>query len=363
MKKAIFHMWSLAFALACATSCQNGSVEHISSTRLVILQKIPMAGNKFDENFKATLELLYPHECHDTVFIQEQVFLERIDLAVPYKHEFSIPRSLMRDFFGSNNPDKKRALREELFFFGDTCFERNPDKPFLTDTLTSKADQSKAISGYLSGNRKNSLVYLVSTDTLCKDYLIGGAIKEVHNDYAKLNCRIVEDLRRKTKEELINTTVILIVLPLEINDTATIPAEQDTISLVKNQQKSRPVKSTSISAKKPQKPGPASANHGKSYGCPPDSVVSSINKHRNAIITEFRNLLHYVATTSDDADLKRKFKEDAYAEIHKIPKVSIEGIAGNDLQKFLNSGFGQSVIVTPVRDPCKVITGVRIGEW
>jgi hypothetical protein len=161
--KNIFHLVVfLVSGLAVTTSCQNGSVEHIGATKLVILQKVPYVDKSLDENFKATLELLYPHACHDTVFIQDQIFLERIDLKASSKHEFVVPPSLLRDFFGSNNPDKKRALRESLFYLGDTCFERKPGKQLLAETEISPENQPKVIGDYLTRNRKDALVYLVS---------------------------------------------------------------------------------------------------------------------------------------------------------------------------------------------------------
>lgn len=330
---------SLLFAgLVLMTSCQKGDIEHIGETRLVMLQPIPMIDHKFDENFRATLELLYPHECHDTVFIQEQIFLERIDLPVPVKREFVIPPKLWRDFFGSNNPDAKRALREDLFYFSDSSFEKNPDRQFLLDSTANGKDQSKVIGDYLLRNRKNSLVFLISNDTLCKKFAIGGVFKDVHNNFAKLNCLIVSELRKKPREELRNTTVILMVIP---------PARMDTAS-------------NHIKIRNPLiYPGTL---HGKGATCPPDSVVNTINKHHQAVIREFRNLLHYIATTSTDDTLKKMYREDAWSEIHKIPGVKIEGIPGNDLHKFLNSGFSKNIIILPVNDQCKVITGILISE-
>jgi hypothetical protein len=249
----------------------------------------------------------------------------------------------MRDFFGSNNPDKKKALREELFYLGDSCFEKSPDKQFLVDSSISVADQSKVIGNYLSRNRKNSLVYLVSNDTLLKKYVIGGVARTVHHDFAKLNCMIVSELRKKAREELIRTMVILIVIPQEPEDTSSIIPIANTTS-------PRATKKMASAIIKHRAGGP----------CPSDTEVNNTNKHHSAIIREFRNLLHYIATTNSDASLKSTYQADAYMEIHKIPGVRIEGIPDNDLRKFLSSGFSASVSVSPVYDPCRMIAGIRI---
>jgi hypothetical protein len=353
MNKTIFPVIFLLAVPFIMTSCQNDTIEHIGETRLVILQQVPRIENKFDENFRAMLELLYPHVCHDTAFIQDRIFLERIDLSAPYTREFIIPQSLVRDFFGSNNPDKKRALREELFYLSDSSFEKNPGKQFLTDSPISHINQSKAIGAYLMRNRNNAMVYLISSDTLHKKYETGGVSREVWTDFARLNCKIVADLRKKSKEELLNTTVILVAIPPEIIDTTANPVRPDTICSPKKHNISKgrvdPASRTEVSKR--------AGSH-----CPPDSVVNRINKKRTSIMTEFRNLLHYIATTQDDADLKAKYKEDAYSEIHKIPQVTIDGIPDHDLRKFLNSGFSRNVAVSPVTDHCGVIAGIRISE-
>lgn len=346
MYRTIYLLGCWMAGLLLGSSCQNGSIDHIGGVRVVLLEKIPIIENRFDEDFKATLEMLYPFQCHDTTFIQDQVFLERIDLKVPYKREFSIPPSLMRDFFGSNNPDKKKALREEQFYIGDSCFELSPDKQFLTDSEISVADQSKAIGNYLSRNRKNSLVYLVSNDTLLKKQVIGGVARTVHHDLAKLNCMIVSELRKKAREELIRTMVVLIVIPRETGDTSSIVAITDTTA-------PRATRKLASGIIKHRAGGP----------CPSDTEVNNANKHHSAIIREFRNLLHYIATTSSDASLKSTYQADAYMEIHKIPGVRIEGIPDNDLRKFLSSGFSPSVSVVPVYDDCRMIAGIRIDGW
>jgi len=337
----ILPMILVPFVFFILASCQNGYVGHIAGARLVTVQKIPMAENKFDENFRAMLELLYPYECHDTAFIQDQVFLERIDPDVPFKREFVIPPTLLRDFFGSNNPDKKRALREDLFFLGDSSFEKKTDRQFFTDSRVTKQDQYRLIGAYLLRNRKNALVYLVSNDTSGKTCEIGGVDRKIHNDLAKLNCTIVSDLRKKSSEELLHTTVILVVIPPEVKDT------------MKN--KPEPKASSGVIRRKDYRQGTGAR-------CPADSVVSKMNKQRNSVIREFRNLLHYIATTITDETLKRTYREDAAREIYKIPGVSIEGIPDNDLGKFLNSGFSRNVLVTPVSDPCNLIVGIRITQ-
>ena len=350
MNKTIFLIGLLPVGLLFMASCQNGSIEHIAGARLVILQQIPLVETRFDENFKATLELLYPYECHDTVFIQEQIFLERIDLPVPFKREFLIPPNLMRDFFGSNNPAKKRALREELFYLSDTAFEKKPDRQFLTDSQISSTTPAELIGDYLSRNRTNAFVYLMSNDTTCNNYEIGGVAREVHHDPAKLNCRIVSDLRKKTKEELIHTTVIVVLIPPEIR------AEKSAV-----EQPASTVNDRRQPAGASDDPASHKGNHRKiGSACPSDSVISNINRQRLVIIQEFRNLLHYIATTSKDKALKDSFREDAWKEIHKIPEVRIEGIPDNDLTRFLSSDFTRNVMVSPVNDRCLVIEGIRI---
>jgi hypothetical protein len=342
-------------------SCQNGSVERIGATRLVLLQQIPLVENRFDENFKAALELLYPHECHDTVYIQDRIFLERIDLKTPFKREFIIPPSLLRDFFGSNNPDKKRALREELFYFSDTSFEKSPDKQFLTDPEVDRIDHAKAIGDYISGIRKNDVVYLISNDTLYKKFETGGIIREVHNDFAKLNCRIVADLRKKSKEDLVNASVILIVIPPEITDPVSNYSLQEKRALPAGHQASAGHKNGKTSAGASGNERRQGIFTGSGSQCPPDSMIVSINKQRHSVIMEFRNLLHYIATTRRDDTLKNTYRKGAFNEIHKIPEVKIEGLPDNGLDEFLHSDFSGNLIVSPVRDQCEVIIGVRIN--
>ncbi len=332
--------------LLLVVSCNNGSVDHINSSTLVIVQKIPVVEKKIDENFKAALHLLYPVQCHDTAFIQDQIFLERIDLKVPFKREFVIAPKLWRDFFGSNNPDAKKSLRENLLYLGDTCFEKNPDRPFLTESMIRGEDQPKVIGDYLSRNGKNALVYLISADTAMKTYEINGSAREVFGDFAKLNCKIVSLLRGKTREELNNTSLILVLIPPPGTvDTAT-GSLQDSIRMVKKGKKLPAIKTAVIPV--------------KNTSCPPDSVVNRINKQNNLIINEFRNLLHYIATTNDD-ELKKWYRQDADEELHKIPGLKIEGIPGH-LPEFLNSGFPKNVKVAPILNNCRVIIGVRIGE-
>ncbi|MCX6269363.1 MAG: hypothetical protein NTW16_18755 [Bacteroidetes bacterium] len=353
MIRTIFLMGFLPAGLFFTASCENGSIEHMGDTRLVLLQKVPVVETRFDENFKAALELLYPHECHDTVFIQDRIFLERIDLTVPFKREFIIPPSLMRDFFGSNNPDKKRALREDLFYLSDTSFEKKPDKQFITDSLISTTEPAKLIGDYLARNRSNSLVYLMSNDTNCNNYEIGGAAKSVYHDAAKLNCRIVTDLRKKSREELLRTTVIVVIIPPEILETE--PGLEQVASAADNRHK--------LVRGAVEPAGPKGYHKTTGSACPPDSAIAKINRQRLAIIQEFRNLLHYIATTSKDKALKDSFREDAWKEIHKIPQVRIEGIPGNDLSGFLKSDFTRNVVVSPINDRCQVIEGIRITGW
>jgi len=351
MKKAMLQILSLAFIIAVTASCRNDSIGHIGATKLVIMQPIPVTDNRFDENFRAVLDLLMPHRCHDTAFIQDQIFLERIDLEMPYRREFAIPPKLWRDFFGSNNPDKTKALREDMLYFHDTCFEKNTDKQFLTESLTGSTGYADIICRYLSRNRKNSLVYLVSADTMRKTFHAGNFSGEVNSDLARLNCRIVGDLRNKPAEELAGLNVILILIPPEANDTL-----QHQVSVEKTavRHAAAPPPVQAIATKKPVIAGIP----GKNARCAPDSVISRINSERNAIINEFRNLLHYIATTTDD-DLTRKYRADADREIRRIPGVRIEGIAGN-LGDFLNSGFSKQVKVLPLTDHCNMITGIRI---
>jgi hypothetical protein len=320
------------------TSCQNGSVDHVGASRLVILQQIPMVEQQFDGNFRAVLDMLYPLQCHDTAFIQDQVFLERIDLTTPYRREFIIPPKLWRDFFGSNNPEKKKSLREDLFYLSDSSFEKNPDRLFLADRKDGTFDQEKILGEYLWRNRNNSMVYLVSSDTVCNSFGTGPARREVHHDLARLNCRIVEDLKKKTREELMNTTVILVLIP---------PRTEDSVL-----HKQAPKAGMSRT--------PGNKTSGKSPACPPDSVVTKTNKQNLSIISEFRNLLHYIATTRDD-ELKRKYREDAEWQIRRIPEVSIAGINGS-LNAFLNSGFSQQVKVSATHNGCGVISGIKIDE-
>ncbi|MDP1621222.1 MAG: hypothetical protein Q8M08_02675 [Bacteroidales bacterium] len=339
MNKTSLLIACMLAGLVLFTSCRNEYVAHVGATNLVLLEQIPVVENKFDVNFKASLELLYPHECHDTTFIQEQIFLERIDLKMPFKREFVIPTSLLRDFFGSNNPDKKKTLREELFYFSDTCFEKTPDKQFLLESPSDPTSQSRIIGDYLSRNRKNSVFYLISNDTMVKNYTIGRVATEVFHDPAKVNCRIVSDLRKKAGKELSNTTVLIILIPPVIRDSAT---------------RNSPLASFDTDH-------PKGIRGGKGSPCPPDSVVKKINKHHISVIQEFRNLLHYIATTNKDDTLRRIYREDAYREIHKIPGLKIDGIPGNDLNEFLNSGFSRTPVVSPISDHCKVIIGIRIS--
>jgi|GEM_PF-2420713 len=323
------------------TACNEGYVGHIGATRLVILQPVPMAGNKSEENFRGTLELLCPHECHDTAFIQERVVLERIDLATPAAKEFVIPQNLVRDFFGSRNPGKKRALREDLLFYGDSAFEKHPGKAFLDTASVTGLDYLKTIGDYLARNRKNALVYFLSSDTLVTTFAAGGIERPVWHDPARLNCRIVADLRKKTPEELAAATVIIILLPPGTDETGSRSAPK------RNRQSGT---------------APGREGYPKGAPCPPDTVVDKLNIHHNAVIREFRNLLHYIATTKTDDTLRRIYRDDAWNEINKIPGLVVQGVPGNDLRRFLWSGFSANISVTPVVDLCGVITGVRFGQ-
>jgi hypothetical protein len=360
MKQKKLQAISCFLGLVVATSCQNGSIEHIAATKLVIVKEIPVVENKFDEDFKAVLDLLYPHECHDTVFIQDQVFIERIDLKIPVKHEFVISPSLLRDFFGSNNPDKKAALREDLMYNSDSAFEKRPDSRFLSVSQAGREEQAKAIGDYLSRNRKNALVYFVGSDSLCKTFPTGSTLREVYFDYARLNCRIVEDLKRKNREELAATTVVLVLVPSQIDDSTAERQFEDNASPASTPQQKPVFKSLKETPENSKTRVQQTKSPGMSAKCPPDSTVERLNRQYVAIITEFRNLLHYIATTSNDAELLRKYRDDAFAEIHRIPQVVIEGIKDKDLGRFLNSGFRKDVSVTALTNRCKLIVGVRI---
>ena len=342
MINRLIQIVALAAMLAWVAACQNGSVEHLGTARLVILEPIPVTEGKFDEDFRASLELLYPFECHDSVFIQDQVFLDRIDLKPNVTKEFAVASNLLRDFFGSNNPGKKQALREVLFYHGDTCFEKKPGAPFLEATQSCPDTWPALIGDYLSRNRKNSLVYLFSEDTLCVTYPVRGREQVVHHDVARLNCRIVSDLREHAPKALIEMTVIILVIPSGDPEPGQPLLSQDEGSL-------------------PPMPGKrAGKEAGRLTSCPPDSAIVRVNKERRAIITEFRNLLHYIATSSD-AELKRKYREDARAEIYRIKDVIIEGIPRNDLTGFLNSPFSKMITVDATYDRCGQISGVHIG--
>jgi hypothetical protein len=273
------------------------------------------------------------------VFIQERVFLERIDLETPFRHEFSVTPNLLRDFFGSKNPDKIRALREEMLFTGDSALEQKPDPLLLTASRVEREDFSRLIGAYVARNRNNTLVYLAGSDTTCAWFPAGRDTMKVYHDHAKLTCSIVSALREMSREELAVTTVIVILVPpgaAEEADAFTVPER--------------------AAGKGHQKPMKRAAGR----GCLPDSVVLALNMERQQVITAFRNLLHYIATTTGDAELKRKFREDAWAALRTIPDVEVEGIPGNDLHRFLYSDFGSEVSVTPITDRCRLICGVRI---
>jgi hypothetical protein len=323
-----------------ASSCQNGNIEHVGTARLVILEPVTMADKKFDENFRAAMELLYPFQCHDSVYIQDRIFLERIDLETPYRREFMIPPSLVRDFFGSNNPAKKQSLREDLFFLSDTSFEIRPDTQFLLPTHAEPGMYPRMIGEYLTRNRKSALVYFFSFDTLIRNFPAGGTFRDVYHDIAKLNCRIVSDLRVLPVSDLPGTSVIILIIPQNTTDTAATDYPQG---------------SRNNSSAKQRREG-----FSGSKGCQADTAILRINRERTAIITEFRNLLHYIATTTLDDELKRKYRYAAWAKIGQIPGAVTEGIPGNDLGMFLNSGFSRNVKVYPVFDHCRMIKGVHI---
>jgi hypothetical protein len=184
---------------------------------------------------------------------------------------------------------------------------------------------------------------MFSEDTLCNSYLVSGRAHAVFHDPARLNCRIVSDLREFPARVLAGLTVILLVIPPGNQDSATLPVADE-------------------SGGSPSVPGKirgGAAGRG-SAACPPDSVTRRINRERQAIITEFRNLLYYIATTSD-AELKRKYREDAVAVISRIKDATVEGIPGRDLAGFLNSGFSRNVTVDAAYDRCGQIGGVYIG--
>jgi hypothetical protein len=326
----------LVIGVILAISCVNGSVEHIRDTRLVILQPIPVADDRLDENFMAMLELLYPHQCHDTAFIQDKIILERIDLPVPYKREFTTHPGQFEAFITRNNPEKQRELRTNLFYNSNNSFENYPDRQFFSDPPGSEMSLSNTIGNYLLIHGRGALVYLITSDSTCRNYQISGVQWKVDHDFARLNCRIVEDLKNIDKAELLQTTVILIAVPPENSETT--------------------VQSETLSGEIQRSYTAGSSN------CPPDSAVDRINRERTAIILAFRNLLYYIATTKD-ADLKTKYRVDAMAEIQKIPKVKIEGIPDKDLPGFLYGGFAKTVRVLPVENGCRIITGVRISDW
>jgi hypothetical protein len=336
--RVIFLISQLMIGIILASACGNGSVEHIRDTRLIILQPIALADGRFDGNFRAMLELLYPHQCHDTAFIQDKISLERIDLPVQVKHEFTTQSNQFREFFDRNNPEKQRTFRTSLFFKSNSAFEKNPDRQFFLAQQISGMSVSNSIGNYLLKYGRGALIYLITSDSTCRNYQISGVQWRADHDFARLNCRIVEDLKKIDKTELPQTTVILIALPPNLAETTMMSQETGAGEEVED-----PYKGTGLN-------------------CPPDSVVDRINRQRTTILLAFRNLLYYIATTND-ADLKTKYRDDALAEIQKIPKVKIEGIPDKDLPRFLFSGFARTVMVFPVENGCKVITGVRISEW
>ncbi|HNY01789.1 MAG TPA: hypothetical protein PKG48_04340 [Bacteroidales bacterium] len=338
-------------------ACQTGYIGHSGSTRLVIAGPVTMEERHFGRDFREALGLLSPHQCHDSTFIQDRVFLERIDTDPPCCREFIIPPSLIRDFFGSNNPEKKKVLREEILFFGDTAFEKHPGDGFLVPSALDTGELQIRLARYLKRLSSHSLVYLYSADTLTGSFPVAGKERSVYHDFGRLNCRIVADLALRSREEQASAEVVVVLLPEPPKD---FPQAEDTSKPVPRSKKL-------LKARKPETripPGEREVDYAMlpASGCLPDSIITRLNRDRREVITEFRNLLHCIATTHDDAELKRKFREEADRVIHRIPVPIIEGIPSGDLPAFLATDFTSRITVTPVTDRCHLITGIRIDR-
>jgi len=329
----------LAGLPALFAACNQDHVGHVGSARLVILQPVPVADGRFGEDFRAALELLYPFRCHDSAYIQDRVYLERIDISPFYRREFTETPNLLRDFFGSNNPAKKRALREEMLFLGDTAFEKRPDSRLLSAASAGTAGYTRILEEYLRRNRANMRVYLLGTDTTQQTIAPGGMTLPVFHDPAALACRIVSDLGREEAARLRELAVAVILLPARAKPF---------------RQPASPRAASPIVADRTDRETPGTPD-----GCPPDSTVERLNAERQAVITAFRNLLYYIATTGEDAALRQKFRDDALREAGRIPGLRVEGVPGG-LSGFLVSDFGKGTVVTPLTDRCGLIDGVRI---
>ncbi len=346
-------------ALLAMSSCQSGYIGHSGSTRLVILQPVRMEDRHFTRNFREALELLCPHECHDSTFIQDRVFLERIDRELPFSREFVIAPNLVRDFFGSNNPEKKRALREEILFFGDSAFEKYPDAAFLDTAALSDDETERRIGDFLDRLQGGEFVYIFSRDTLAGYSTYNGKSEPVYHDYARLNCRIVADLAVLERRQQASAGVVVILLPerRKSRDAAGIADPEAVDYPVKGPAGE---KTASPGERRNRKKDTGSAMRPSDRECPPDSAVARLNRERQAVITEFRNLLHCIATTRDDGQLKRRYREEAGRTLLRIPSPLVEGVPSGDLDRFLASEFSARVTVAPLFNGCRVIEGIRI---
>ncbi|MFZ4522097.1 MAG: hypothetical protein ACOYNC_10340 [Bacteroidales bacterium] len=344
MKKSNLRLLCIIMGILWLTSCRHDKVAQIAETRLVLFQEIQFQKTKIDGRFRALLELLYPHECHDTIFIQNRVFLERVDLAVPFSKEFRSSSGVMMDFFSVNSPEAKQAERRQLLFTSTNSLENRPWPQLLADSPLDIGDQDNVVRDFLRKTDTTAMIYLASFDPTRTVFAAHGITREVHHDLSKLNCRIVEDLRKRSQEKLKNATVIILLIPPGIQAGAT-----DQLMIERTAPNRVPVSKEA-----------AGKDRGGGSECPPDSVVEMINKRHNEVIREFRNLLYYIATTNKDEALRKSFREAALREISKIPELTVEGIEDMDLHGFLNSSFRRNVAVVPISDHCNRITGIRI---
>ena len=326
-----------ALSILALCSCSDGYIGHIHETRLVILQPIPDSNHMIEKHFRSFLTLLYPHECHDTTFIQDEVALERIGTPVPYRNGILRNSDPLRDFLGITDAATMRSQVSRWLFSGMHAIEKNPPGALSMDHSFPATQIRDTLLQYINYRCAGAFVYLISMDTACKTFIIGAETIKVCHDPAILNCRIVSDLRNTGDEEAKESLVVIILIPSGDNGT-TMENEPFT-----------PNESSWIQQAEMNK-----------TPCPPANNIGRMNHERDSLITEFRNLLHYIATTKLDVKLRNNFCEEAYREIHRIPGLRVEGIPGNDLHRFLFSGFPVTTTITPIINSCRLITGIRI---
>lgn len=330
----------MLFPLLTVFACREVRSYRVAEVKIAVPGPVPVTGGRVDPAFMAVLELMYPFQCHDTVFLQDRLILERMDLANPVTKEFPVKPGGFSALPGMENPDKRVALVEAMLCQGDQSFERQPGGDFVLSRSWNRQKAYRAIGRSLQNLRRGTLVYLIGPDTAKKVFSGPALQKEIFHDPAKLNCRIVSDLRTIPGEERSTTRVLILYVPPD-----RVPGYSSGSSALPGEV---------------WYAGDFPGRAGGSGPCPPDSMIRALNVDRMEIIREFSNYLYYISTTRDDDGLKARYGREAADLLTRIPGFRTEGIPGNDLRQFLGSSFRQGTTADPLIDPCGLICGIRI---